>query len=450
MSIRARQFIFSILAVLFFVAVPLVIFYAIGYRYNFNKKTLEKTGSFVLDSKPQRARILIDGRDAHKLTPSRFTRLLPGDYRIRLEKENYYPWEKTLKVESKLTTFATDIVFFKNEAPTMPSSGGISSVFPSNDKKSAALLAPGSSANTDIFIWDLSNQPKYRYSVNVPDSQPVEISWSPANDKILLKINGTSPRYFIVPIDGEAVPLASVTDRRFNSLIWSGKNNSELWGSSLAGGLHFYYRINLEKKQEEKIGQGGIILGQTGSRVYVLSPAGNGLRLLELNLANAKETKEVAVIKNGNYHSVPSPENLLTLIDPEKNRLYLIDPSVKDGILFEQRANYASWSPSQKRLLLSDGFEINIYDHEKNSISFITRYGKIIKKALWLNSEAHVIIEFDDSVSGIELDSRDTRYSPTLVSGKEISDLFLDALTENAYFTAVTAEGRRIFRLPIQ
>lgn len=328
MSVRSRQIIFILLTIIFAASAPLLMLYASGYRYNFKKKILEKTGALVLDSTPEKARILINGNDAHKLSPARFPRLLPGEYVIRMEKEGYHWWEKTLRVESKRTTFATDVVFFKNT--------------------SALEVAP--------------------------------------DELKTIKTDSNS--------DGAAS-----------------------------------YK--------------------EGNLIYFLKKNPSGVFLSSYPADRPQEKKEIALLHTGDYLFLPSPHNLLTLSDKKGARLYVIDPSIRDPILLEERATFGVWSPKNKKLLLSDDFELHIYEPERNQIQFITRYGKTIKKALWLESEAQIILTFDDAILGVELDSRGERYSPTLAEMKNISNLILNKDMDTVYFLSQTENGLKWFKLPI-
>lgn len=325
MSVRSRQIIFLFLAAFFLISAPLIMIYAVGYRYNLTKKKLELTGALVLDSEPERARILINGVDAHKITPARFPRLLPDDYRVRMEKENYHAWEKTLTVTSKHTTFATDVLFFHSSAPENVSGEEIKKIRPAAPKTSDTYSYSG-----------------YLYSLTATSA-----------DTKLVRVAKGGPR------------------------------------------------------------------------------------------------EEIAILKNGHYKFIPSPDDLLTLLDGERARLYVINPRLRDPIVLEERATLGEWSPSGKKLLLSDDFELHVYEPEKNEILFITRYGNMIKKALWLESEAHAILSFDNQLVGLELYSHGERYSPTLLEMKKISDLFLNNDMDTAYFLSETENEKKWFKLPI-
>ena len=88
---------------------PLIIIYALGYTFDFDKKILSSTGGIYLKSYPNDADIFLD--DKAKRKTNRFiTHLKPKTYEVRVEKENYHSWKKQLTVEQKIVTKADNIL----------------------------------------------------------------------------------------------------------------------------------------------------------------------------------------------------------------------------------------------------------------------------------------------------------------------------------------------------
>jgi hypothetical protein len=103
--------------VLFFITAPLVVLYTAGYRWNEKKVRLEKVGIIFLRSRPSGAEIYLNGTLRSEHAPARLRNLLPSTYDIKVAKNGYGSWEKTLPVSSGLTTFAEGIVLWKKAAP---------------------------------------------------------------------------------------------------------------------------------------------------------------------------------------------------------------------------------------------------------------------------------------------------------------------------------------------
>jgi hypothetical protein len=115
MTRRIRRIILF-LAILFFILIsPLILFYAWGYTFDWNEKKPVLTGGFYLRSIPKNAEIYLDDELIEE-TPNFIKRLAPKEYQVKVVKEGYHPWQKKLRVESKLVTEAKNILLI----PTNP------------------------------------------------------------------------------------------------------------------------------------------------------------------------------------------------------------------------------------------------------------------------------------------------------------------------------------------
>lgn len=94
MSLRVRRIIYLTFILIFAIATPLIILYTAGYRYNLKKNKIQKTGILILKSRPKEATIYLNEKIQKEKTPARIANLLPEDYFVRVEKENFYPWQK--------------------------------------------------------------------------------------------------------------------------------------------------------------------------------------------------------------------------------------------------------------------------------------------------------------------------------------------------------------------
>ena len=71
----------------FFIAAPLVVLYTAGYRYNFGTGRIVQTGVLSIDSTPKGAAIFLDGDRLRPSSPALLKNVLPGDHRVRVEKD---------------------------------------------------------------------------------------------------------------------------------------------------------------------------------------------------------------------------------------------------------------------------------------------------------------------------------------------------------------------------
>lgn len=94
---------FLALLLLFAVIGTVIILLAQGYTLNPKGKTLEKTGIISIEAIPEGASVYLDD-ELHGTTDTAIRNLPPGDYHLKLTKEHFYPWERTLHVETSAVT----------------------------------------------------------------------------------------------------------------------------------------------------------------------------------------------------------------------------------------------------------------------------------------------------------------------------------------------------------
>ena len=103
-----------IIAVLLLTTATVVIFWARGFKPNFQKAKIERTGLIVASSIPTGARVYLDNR-LTSATDTNIAFLEPKTYHVRIEKDGYAKWEKDVEVKADLATEIKALLF-----PTAP------------------------------------------------------------------------------------------------------------------------------------------------------------------------------------------------------------------------------------------------------------------------------------------------------------------------------------------
>ena len=105
---RRRTYLYGLIAV-FVVCLPLVMFYANGYRFK-NGIGFVRTGSIIISVSESNAMVSLDGVE---IGTSGFLRhnfyvdnLTPGAYQVLVTREGDHPWHRTVLVEQELVTDA--------------------------------------------------------------------------------------------------------------------------------------------------------------------------------------------------------------------------------------------------------------------------------------------------------------------------------------------------------
>ena len=107
---RAAAFYISVL--LFFVTLPILLSYSLGYRIDYKALKVYKTGIIFINSKPAGAAIYINDKLYDSVTPAQIEELKPGIYKVKVRREGFYPWEEDLVVRPNMATKADSIILF--------------------------------------------------------------------------------------------------------------------------------------------------------------------------------------------------------------------------------------------------------------------------------------------------------------------------------------------------
>ena len=97
MTKRTKKVLFYSAVVIFVLLSYVVILYAQGYKYSFSEAKFFRTGSINIKANED-AKVYLDGKflNSTSFFGSSYTisRLLPGQYTVRLQKDNFSSWQK--------------------------------------------------------------------------------------------------------------------------------------------------------------------------------------------------------------------------------------------------------------------------------------------------------------------------------------------------------------------
>ncbi|MFH1705637.1 MAG: PEGA domain-containing protein [Patescibacteria group bacterium] len=204
----------------------LISFLIKGYRptINQNRFGFLPTGLLVANSDPEGASVYINDKLATATDDT--VSLPPDEYSVRIEKDGYLPWFKTLTIQKEIVT-QTNALLFRSTPDLKPltSTGAIKPTLSSDGGKIVYGVTNSASAEKNgIWVLDLaSNLPLNRANnrqisgaVNKIDWETAIFIWSPDNKEVLL-INQESEKItgaYLVPTDkytsGEKLVDASI------------------------------------------------------------------------------------------------------------------------------------------------------------------------------------------------------------------------------------------------
>lgn len=328
MTLRSRRIVYITFIAIFLLITPVIILYTAGYRYNFQKHKIQKTGIFILKSEPVGASVYLNGKLRSETTPARIANLLPGDYAIKIEKENFYPWQKNLPMESRLTTFAENIFLFKKNLPLEVVETG-SEFFSLSPNGQKMVYLKKQETGNEVWLLNLKNsQKKLIYRLSDRTSDAVNFEWSGDGQKILLTLvfNKTPQTNSYILLDAQTGQISVY------------QNLSD-----------FYFSFSGVPS--------GLVLAS---------------RLSEFSLA-------------------ASPAGSVAVWDKKTKHLSVVKPSSGD-VFFETNTDRFAWSPDGRKLLYFVDFELWIYDFSAEKQTLVSRYSQEVERIDWVSENYVVIL----------------------------------------------------------
>lgn len=234
MSRKSRVFYFILAIIIFFLSAVSLLYYANGWRFDFNNHSFAKVGAITLQSEPRSAEIILNGIKVNSTTPSTIRNILPGTLQITLQKNGYLNWSKTLTVVSGTAYQLDPIILLKNQSLPKPLA---QDQFDNIKVSSSSKYLCGQKEST-LKILDLTTS-EYVYS-NDYLSLIKNVDWSPLSDNLLIE---TANNKFIVlnpAITNDGVDLASLISTPIISVQWSTSENDIVFAYTGQG----VYRLN--------------------------------------------------------------------------------------------------------------------------------------------------------------------------------------------------------------
>jgi hypothetical protein len=166
-----------------------------GYTFNTTTKKIESTGVLIVNSVPSGAQIFIDDH-YQNVTNTSIPFLPTRDYKIRLTKEGYTPWEKDMTIDSQLTSEIEAIMW-----PAIPSvnpitNTGVVNVQISPDKQKVVYGVKFSERDkAGLWVMDMAKKTVFSgtstdftqiaRNTGSIDYSKAELTWSPDSKQIV-------------------------------------------------------------------------------------------------------------------------------------------------------------------------------------------------------------------------------------------------------------------------
>ena len=415
--------------------------YASGYKFNITwplqfNRLLIKTGTISITTSPKNAFIFLDNKKQTSKTlklfkrdfistPNKVKNLLPGKYNLRLEKDNYWPIEKAVSIESGLTTTLEDIHLFRSDLPTLVYNTEINTLLLSASGDRMYLTS------TQEFI-----NLKYQSFESEIDQTVLNGAWLSVDEEFFVSSTiynlNSSVTTNLLPINDEQV------------LSWKyDKDNNSIYYTTTSGSI---YRLNKDYKTANLLLKTKQFLDykQKGNSIFIISQLDNKKYLQEFDISSHQELKVMELPSLGNYLFYPGNKNgHLILYDKKNSSLYLINTN--DWQKSFNINQVKGWETiDNHRIIYHNGWEITLLNTEDGTSSLLARVSEPIQEITWHGEENYFIFSTTNSLQAGDLR---TNLLTTLFKTQEIGDIALDRKADILYFYADIGQQAGLYKL---
>ena len=417
-------------------------FYSFGYRYNFEKSRIEKTGVFFIKSYPKNASIYLNDKLQKRKTPTQINRLLANNYNLRVEKEGYYSWSKNLPIYPQTTTFAEDITLFKKGLkPNLMIEGNFSEIKPALNLQKMILvenLNPGSNL---IYHNLLSNK---NTSLTSSKNLLKTSSWCNSNNKIIVK-DGND--YLIINVEsGNVDSLLNLTKNYFINVQCDFYNDNVFYALQNKK----LYEIDLVQRKITKLTD-DIVLSFTSWKSKIIYIALVDNKYILKSLSGENSTELLVMPTSLDYTFIQSNQNYLAILDKDEKIVYIIDPEANQPYkTIIKQVNDLAWY--DKQFIYWNEFELWAYYPESQESIFIERASTPIQNAFWHSAFTYVFGQINNILKVYELDGRDSRnvHEILTLTDDTKDNIFVNKKGDKLYWLSTINDQMGLFEVEIQ
>ncbi len=427
MSLRFRRWLFAAFVLAFLIMATLIVPYAFGYKLDGSGWKLQKTGMFVIETKPKGAQIYLNDKlqtsnlliwksEQSKaiITPTKLSHVSPGNYRVRLDLDGYWPWEKELSVRAGESTYLEDVRFFKRNLPEL--------LFKteSNDKINNLVSADKNwlayNVGKELKLYNLETETTENLATGTFDN----LDWSADSTWLI------ADRLAINSVDRTQVNLASL-------------NTQKIWPGELANQVCYQNKNGLASF-DLKTKESSLILNNKNQNIsdclikesysYIIRQGAKHSELVITKNGSGKELGIIALPRLAQYQLINSDSKQINIWDSNSHKLILISINLPWTNNYTVKTitnpvNQSYWI-DDNRLLYSSDFEIWLYDLSANQHNLLTRVSRPINNIFWHPSQNYIVFATDQDISSLELDNRERHNITKLLTMQIDSQVMID------------------------
>ena len=441
MKRKNRLILLSFCVVLFFIIAPTILLYSQGYRFDFDKNKIVKTGGIFIEVSNTSAEVYINEKFIDKTgffaNTVLIENLLPKKYNIEVKKTEFQTWQKNLDIEEKQVTKVENILLVKQNIPFNVLEQNIEESLVSEDQKKILLKK---NQEESWILEELTLDSKLRKTIleekdltelDVSFTSINELEWNSEENRILMKAKDSKGNiiYFLLDYDFEKSTLLEINflDKEITNISFNPNNKNEIF--YLKNQTIFQKDIAFEES-EPRIFLNNIITFEI-TKDYMLWLSTSGFIFKENYIDETKETlnEKPFLIELGEKYKIKEENSRIFLL--EDNTIYYLSPDQTFKKILDNFEGIKVSSDSQKAICWNS-HEIWILKFEPNYTKiFLNRFSETIGDCLWFNPN-YLIFNLGDKIKISETDTRD-KINIFSIKGLKNPKIFYNNSLENLY-----------------
>src|SRR3989338_6386565 len=382
MTLKARFGLIVLGVILFLAVTPVLVLYARGFKVDFHNRQIVKTGTLVVKTEPNKATIFLNDQKQASLTPSNVRFLIPDNYDVRIEKDDYQTWTKRLSVKSQLVTWANhnrDFITLFLQLPKL--------------KQIWETDLVRVSKTHDEIVFSSNEQV---HSINVNNNNLTELGGLASVWLTYL------PTKTIVDWQNSAQVYQRLVEQTLPVL--SDKQISQIRRVE-TNGTHVLLQLDtdlysLDNLSPALLANNVLAFTLTSEDVWYIQA--ETLKLFNF-AANNPATIAENVPKTTSGKIIRSDNQVYLILD---QGLYVLNEKLEK--IYDNVSN-AAWDKTSDQLLLANANEILLYDPDKKNTNLILRSTTPISNPTLNTETGYVFFQSEGLIKAIELDGRDHR-----------------------------------------
>lgn len=473
---RYRSWIFSLFVVLFGATASVVLFYAFGYRYSFERGIFIFSGSITIKTIPENVAIQVDG----ELVPEKrlgllnnsvhIAGLMPGEHTLRLTAPDHHAWEKKVVVESGISREFWNIILPRLTYDTTPllEDASVVKIFPSPSNETDSIFIKEQANELSLVLFDYSTKIG-RQIFSLPESsfdrtgeENLEWSWFDNGRYIILPVERQGKHEHLV-IDSRDGSYFSLEERSVMDNIHLVRWNTETTNELLFLSDTTLYRLSLAPDSAAlSVGEDVITYSLADDTLFVVTKSGEVWRVDGNRLVTV--TPAIPFGEHLSLTLTVYDRNRLALLEKDgERRLFVLYPNpntvepVSNLSLAARGVKTMQFSNDGKKLLYATDYEIGVIftsdwdvQPRRNAGDQIqvARFSEKISNVQWAENYEHILFTRGETLKFIELDGRDRRIIADIKTFTASPSEILARFSSNQFLVVVPGQSVQVLTFP--